>query len=180
VSHLDTLTPLIGIIARERTSARPDLYDDARQEGLIRAWTVEQAKPDAPRQYVLAAARRGIADVVRGRPSFGAASHRGNRDAADSAHGFHLDAETAEDFAAELADPAAEAALLRVEDRDAYRRVLVSVRALSPTLRRVVELRLAGEEFAAIGRAVGVSTATAHRRYMAAVVALRADQERAA
>lgn len=85
MTHLDTLRPLLAVIARERTAARPDLYDDALQEGMIRAWSVEQEKPDAPREYVLAAARNAIGDVARGRPALGAASHRGRQDAADTA-----------------------------------------------------------------------------------------------
>jgi DNA-directed RNA polymerase specialized sigma24 family protein len=173
MSHLSTLTPLIGIIAREKTTTRPDLYDDARQEGLIRAWTVEESKPDAPREYVLAAARRGIGDVVRGRPAFGEVGRRGWKDAADTAHGFHLDADTAEDYAEALADPGAEAAFLAVEDRDARRRLYRAVKSLRPDLRFVVEERLAGSEFALIGHRADVSTATAHRRYKAAVAQIR-------
>ena len=173
MSHLATLTPLIGIIAREKTATRPDLYDDARQEGLIRAWTVEQDKPDAPREYVLAAARRGVGDILRGRPGFGETGRRGWQDAADSAHGFHLDADAAEDYAEALADPDAEAAFLAVEDRDAFCRILRAVKALRPDLRFVVEERLAGSDFALIGHRADVSTATAHRRYKAAVVQLR-------
>lgn len=187
MSHLTTLTPLIGIIAREKTATRPDLYDDARQEGLIRAWTVEQDKPDAPREYVLAAARRGVGDAVRGRAAFGADSHRGRRDAIDGAESLDMvltgDASYRgskgslsngiSSHEADLTDPAAEAAFLAVEDRDARRRIVRAIRALRADLRFVVEERLAGSEFALIAHRADVSTATAHRRYKAAVVQLR-------
>lgn len=118
MSHLETLEPLIGIIAAERTGERASRYDDARQEGLIRAWLVEQERPDAPREYVLAAARRGVADTLRGRASFGAASHRGRQDAADSATPFSQNEERDDDTLLSLVDMASVTALEGAETAD--------------------------------------------------------------
>jgi RNA polymerase sigma factor (sigma-70 family) len=80
------ITPLVTIMARERTGDRPHLYDDARQEGLIRAWEREQQKPGQKTAYYYVAARGGVVDHLRGRPTFGAPRHAGVKDAHESAH----------------------------------------------------------------------------------------------
>lgn len=85
MTDVETLAPLVGIMAAERTKDRPDLFDDARQEGLIAAWRAlgrEEARD--PGKYARAAARRAVGDVMRGRPAFGAESHRGKQDAHDT------------------------------------------------------------------------------------------------
>lgn len=81
--RLDTLAPLVGIIAREATKGRPDLYEDARQEGLIAAWRVFADDPDAPRSHGTVAARSAIRAYLRGRPTFGGTGHQGRPDAFD-------------------------------------------------------------------------------------------------
>lgn len=82
---LERVAPLVGIMAREKTAGNPSLYDDARQEGLIRAWLAQQKyDADNPRAYMVAAARSGISGLLRGRPPFGAEGRRGWRDAHDT------------------------------------------------------------------------------------------------
>lgn len=137
-SHTETLRPLLGIIARERTQDRPDLYDDALQEGLIRAWSVESAKPEAPREYVLAAARRAIGDVVRGRPLTGEPSHRGRQDLADVALSLDAVRDAEEDRPEDPADPAASAAMEAVEVTAYRERIARAVEALPEDLRALV------------------------------------------
>jgi len=86
------MVPLVGIMAREWTAKsppRPDLYDDARQEGLVAVWRVLTECPESSQAYVSTCARHAVIGVVRGRPSFGAPSHRGRHEPLDSAE--HLD-----------------------------------------------------------------------------------------
>jgi RNA polymerase sigma factor (sigma-70 family) len=79
--NLETLKPLVEIMAAERCTDRPDAFDDAVQEGLIAAWRVSKTHPEASPQYVRASARRAVVDVLRGRPMTGQAGRRGWQDA---------------------------------------------------------------------------------------------------
>lgn len=135
---LDDFAPLAGIMAREATRDHPDAYEDARQEALIAAWRVQQDRPDASPAYVRKAARRAAVDVVRGRPAFGAASHRGRADAADYADALVSDDGT---FTREPADAGALSALGAVESRAALEPVCEAVAALRPEYRALVFLR---------------------------------------
>jgi RNA polymerase sigma factor (sigma-70 family) len=135
MTSVETLAPLVGILARERTARYPDLYDDARQEGLVRAWTVLEKRPDAPASYVVAAVKRGINDVVRGRPSFGAASHRGRRDAHVGASALTRQGEDGEGYVHESEDPRARDVFDAVEVGQAVRD---AVQGLAPEDRALV------------------------------------------
>ena len=141
MSHLDTLTPLLGIIAAERTKERPDLFDEIRQEALIAAWRVEKAHPEASREYVLASARNAANGVLRGRPAFGAEGHQGRQDAHDNATSLTYDDDTDVDTVAALADPTAERALEAVEISDVAADVRAAVRDLPADEAEVVFLR---------------------------------------
>jgi DNA-directed RNA polymerase specialized sigma24 family protein len=67
---------LARIMAAERTKDCPDKFDDAVQEALIAGWRYQRdGEPDRWRM------RRAVADVVRGRPSFGHESQQGKPDA---------------------------------------------------------------------------------------------------
>lgn len=77
--NLESVRTIVGVIARERTRGFPDKYDDALQEGMICAWQVLQKRPDAPRAYVIAAARNGVTSSSLGRAPFGKAPMRGSR-----------------------------------------------------------------------------------------------------
>lgn len=76
---LESLRPIIGVIARERTREDPSNYDDAVQEGMINAWRAITSRPDAPRPYALVAAKNGIRGHVSGRATYGKPSSRGRR-----------------------------------------------------------------------------------------------------
>lgn len=102
--HLATIAPLVGIIAREHTASNPSAYEDARQEGMIHAWQAAEDRPDAPREYLVAAARNGIIGSVMGRSPFGAPSHQGRAEPLDSAQPFAYDEETGEDESTSLED----------------------------------------------------------------------------
>lgn len=124
VIDLDTLKPLVEIMAAERTKDRPDLFEDAVQEGLIAAWQASETHPGKEARYYRAAARNGVVSVLRGRPATGAEGRRGWQDAHDSSgplvvegsDGFEYlvaepaDATAARDFdAAEIRSAIAEA-----------------------------------------------------------------------
>lgn len=141
MTHLDTLTPLLGIIAAERTKDRPDLFEEVRQEAMIRAWEVETAKPEAPREYVLAAARRAANDVLRGRPRFGEEGRRGWQDAHDVAGPLTFGEDDSEDEALTLQDDAARVALEHAEASDLRDAVSRAVSRLSEDDRDLVVRR---------------------------------------
>lgn len=110
---VEGLAPLVGIMAAERTKDRPSDFDDAYQEGLIAAWrALENFVSPA---YVTACARNAIGDVLRGRPSFGAAPHRGAKDAHTVAGPFTHDVDDDPDNLYALSDEAALAAILRAQ-----------------------------------------------------------------
>ena len=85
MTTLAALTPLITLIAGERTASTPDLFDDARQEGLIAAWRFLAKRPDAPTALVTHVARRAILDLLAGRHAFGSLPRSCSRDAAGTA-----------------------------------------------------------------------------------------------
>lgn len=72
---------LVEIMAAERTSERPEMFDDCVQEGLIAAWRAMEGHPGKPDAYYRSAARNGILNHLRGRATFGHESMQGNRDA---------------------------------------------------------------------------------------------------
>lgn len=74
---LESVETIIGVIARERTRGNPDNYEDAFQEGMIHAWQALVARPDAPRAYIVAAARNGVTSVSMGRAPTGKPSTQG-------------------------------------------------------------------------------------------------------
>lgn len=76
---LESLVPIVGIIAKERTRSWPDKHDDAVQEGMIAAWQVLQKRPDAPRSYVVGAIRNRVTASSMGRASFGKPPMRGRQ-----------------------------------------------------------------------------------------------------
>lgn len=135
---VESLRPLIEIMASERTKERPDLWEDAVQEGLIRAWRVLTDRPGSDRAYVTAAARRGVGDVLRGRPLTGEEGRRGYMDAADHSDPLVVETADGEEFATEPADASAEDAFLAVDYRDEVR---AAVGRLEPEDRDVVFLR---------------------------------------
>ena len=136
-ARLAALRPLVEIIAAERTTSRPELFDDAVQEGLIAAWQALEARPDAPAAYVTGAARNGVRSALRGRITGG--GHQGRQDAADFADGFAPDYEhpscPAAAKALELAElvphlPVIRAAVAALEPRDVELVVLRFVHGL--------------------------------------------------
>lgn len=141
MTHLATLAPLLGIVAAERTHERPDLFDDVRQEALIRAWEVERDAPEAPREYVLAAARNAATDAVRGRPGFGESGRRGWQDAHDVAGPLTVDDDHDVDTVAPLADASAARALEEADLADVCEAVRTAVRELPAADRNAVFLR---------------------------------------
>jgi RNA polymerase sigma factor (sigma-70 family) len=166
VSHLDRLTPLLGIVARERTASRPDLFDDVRQEAMIRAWEVERDRPDAPREYVLAAAKRGANDVLRGRPGFGERGRRGWSDAHGHAGPLQVDEETQEDTLGHLEDLGAQARLQVAEIAAERSDVLAALRDLDEADRLVVFWRFwEGLTWPEIGARVGRSANAVRVRF---------------
>ena len=130
---IEELAPLVGIMAAERTRDRPDLFDDARQEGLIAAWLVSEKQPDASPAYVHTVARRAVGDVLRGRPAFGAERRRGWRDAHNGADSLER-----EDGKYVIDPGAHDAGMEAVEHRD---HIAQAVRSLDPVARRYVFLR---------------------------------------
>jgi DNA-directed RNA polymerase specialized sigma24 family protein len=111
---LASLRPLVEIIAAERTRSRPDLFEDAVQEGLVAAWQATEGRDLAdPRVYATAAARRRISGFLSGRSAFGAPSRQGRRDAQDEVVAPLVTEDGT--FVHEPADPAAPAALEAVE-----------------------------------------------------------------
>lgn len=160
---VESLAPLVGLIARERTSAYPGLYDDARQEGLVRAWEVLGKRPDAPAPYVTAAVKRGVHDVLRGRPAFGAPRHRGRQDAHEGAVALTRQTDEGEEYAMEPEDTTTAAAYEAVDVRDA---VQAAVRALPYEDRRLVFGRYwEDRSFADLALELGRPEGTLSRRW---------------
>src|SRR5689334_16557993 len=148
---IQDIRPLVEIIAAERTSSTPHLFDDAVQEGLIAAWRATEARPDAPRSYVVGAARNGVRSVVRGRSFTGQASHRGWQDAGD----YTQDAE-------ELEVKAVSAHLDCVELSEVWD----AVKRLDSTEASIAALRAYGFDWKQIGPRVGLKEEAARRRFV--------------
>lgn len=164
-ADLKTIRPLVEIMAAERTGSRPDLFEEAVQEGLVAAWSAAESKPDAEPTYFRAAARYGVTRVVRGRPLTGSPGRRGWEDAHD--HGEPLtvtDADGWEHFRAEPVDVQAERAFTAAEIRE---RVLAGVKAIpDPADREATFLRFwRGLTYAEISKVVRVPTGTLSRRW---------------
>ena len=77
------MRPLVEVMASEQ-NVHPDLWEDAVQEGLIRAWQTSVSHPDEPPAYVYKAARRAVGNVARGRSFTGAPSRQGRQEPLDS------------------------------------------------------------------------------------------------
>jgi RNA polymerase sigma factor (sigma-70 family) len=167
MSHLTKLAPLIQIIAAERTKGRPELFEDAVQEGMIRAWMVEAKKPDAPREYVLAAARNGVADLVRGRRAFGAPSHQGRQDAMSGWQPFVVDDDYDEDETLDLTDAGAELATEQAL-MAAHRADVSSAVATLPDGDADLVLRRfwLDQTYPDVAKAVGTTVAALQRRFV--------------
>ena len=174
---LPVIEPLVGIIAREATAGRPGDYDDVRQEGLIAAWQAATARPDAPREYLVAAARNGIKSLLRGRKAFGAHGRRGLDPSTSS-----LDALTdSEESAWDAPDDRALTAFDRVEALDEFEDM---VRVLPTAYQEIVRLReLDDLEWSEVaqrtGRANGSSVSKTWKTYIQPLLQA-AHSERAA
>lgn len=73
---LNRLYQMAEIMAGERTNDHA-LAADAAQEGRIAAWTTLNSHPGKPHSYYVASVRRGVTNVLRGRPYTGQTSQRG-------------------------------------------------------------------------------------------------------
>lgn len=80
---LSALPPLAELMASEQ-GVHPDLWDDAVQEGMIRAWLTTEQRPDASPQYVHTAMRHGVRGLSTGRSHYGAPSRQGRREPLDT------------------------------------------------------------------------------------------------
>lgn len=122
MTDLATLKPLVEIMAAERTTKSPHLFEDAVQEGLISAWQAREQRPGKPETYYRAAARNGVTSVVRGRPFTGADGHQGKPDAHDYAGPLlTMTDDGAEVLAVDPADTSTADALDAAEIRDHVR-----------------------------------------------------------
>lgn len=110
---------LVEIMAAERTSDRPDLFDDCVQEGLIAAWRAMEDHPGKPDAYYRAAARNGVLGPLRGRASFGHESTRGKEDAHTSS--VPLTASTDDGVEYLVVEPAVEAPYASLDVQEAVR-----------------------------------------------------------
>ena len=167
MTSLPSLDPLVCIIAAERTRTRPDLFDDACQEGRIAVWQAETKRPDAPRAYLTAAARNGVANHLRGRGCFGAPSRQGRAEPLDHADSIHVDEDTEETLAL-LEDPEASLALDRAEIALARAEVRSAVAAIEdPTDREIVYRRFwLDETWPEVAVAMGRKTEAIRRRFV--------------
>lgn len=167
MSHLPTITPLVGIIAREHTASSHVDYDEARQEGLIHAWEAETARPDAPREYLVAAARNGIIGAVTGRKPFGAPSRQGRAEPLNDARPFTFDEETGEDTEASVEDLRAAHLFHLAEIAPARKEVRDRVGYLSDADRDLVRRRFwQGQTWPEIAVATGKRTEAVRRRFV--------------
>lgn len=158
-----TTTPvrlaLVQTMAAERTRDRPDLFDDAVQEGLIAAWRAQEAHPDASPTYLTGAARNGVRGAVAGRAPFGHSPHRGTQDAADSS------IPTDSDLFPDPEDPTSAAALAAVEVVVELAEVRTAVRDLCDTDRDIVRLRFVeGLDWKDVAARLGTRGSNATRR----------------
>lgn len=162
---LTTLRPLIHIIAAERTHTRPDLFDDAVQEGLISAWQASVKNPDAPRQYLTAAARNGVTHVLQGRSMTGAPSRQGRREPLDDSSSLTFD-DDADDTTSTVADPSADDALTAVLDTVHAPDVRTAVAGLPPTDAELVTLRFGADlSWPQVATRMGRRTEAVRRRF---------------
>lgn len=152
MTNLYELRPLVEIIAAERTTSTPHLFDDAVQEGLIAAWRARQSRPDAPHGYVVGAARNGVRSVLRGRPMTGQTGHRGWMDAGD--------------YTEEVTE------IPKVNDSGAWQtsaelpEVWGAVCALEPREAHIAALKAYGFDWRQIGPRVGLHHEAARRKFI--------------
>jgi DNA-directed RNA polymerase specialized sigma24 family protein len=162
---LASLCPLLGVMAAERAKGDPHLYDELRQEGLVTAWRVMRERPDSTRPYVTVSARRAMDALLRGRPAFGAPTHRGRREPLDTATPYALTVEDEDDHAGALADATAAQALARAELVDLRAEVAREVDRLGRDS-EIVRLRFwDGLEWSEIATQTGLPRATVSRRW---------------
>lgn len=145
--RLKEIAPFAGIVARERTRGTSG-YDDAYQEGMIAAWQVLAERPDAPREYLIAAVKNGInSHVGRGRVT--GSSQRGKKHI--PTQGFPEGFDVMSDDPTESMDSDVRNALIRLPQHD---REFVYLRFW---------LGMTGEEAAKI---VGIPRGTLERRFV--------------
>ena len=163
--ELRAARPLVEIMAAERCKDRPDLFQDAVQEGLIALWRVSETHPDASDRYRRACARNAVANVLRGRPLTGQASRRGWQDAAT----------TAVPVDPTMPDPAyVEPGFARVETDSETSFLREAVAGLPDRQREYVVLRFwGGMSDAEIAAALGTTASAMHHVWRAARKNLR-------
>lgn len=147
---LAELRPLVEIMAAERTTSTPHLFDDAVQEGLIAAWKARKARPDAPNSYVVGAARNGVRSVVRGRPGTGQTGHRGVTDASTlTEHDAYIPEHgTPDTYSVELGE------------------VWGAVKRLPPIDSSIATLRAYSYEWREVASIVGMGSEATRRRFV--------------
>jgi RNA polymerase sigma factor (sigma-70 family) len=160
VDVLSRIAPLVRIIAAEHTHTRPDLFDDAVQEGMIAAWQSLAKGADDPRTYAVAAARYGVIAVLRGRPATGNTGRQGWQDAHDSAAQYENTTDV------DSPDPTAHAAMASAEWSTERTAVAAAIRSLPPRDQAYVVgrfyLDMTGPE---IAEHLGIPNATLNRRF---------------
>ncbi len=170
---LTTIYPLVTLMAGEQTRGKPWLFEDARQEGLIKAWQASESKPEAGRQYAAAAARHGVWGVVTGRHSYtGQPSRAGTRGRWDAMPGaVSSDALTEDGISIEHADETAGLPFEVADMTDVRARVRAAVSALPDARdREIVYLAFwSGLNFAEIGARYGTTKAAIRGRWMRAI-----------
>lgn len=79
LSRLEDLQPLVRAIARQWSRDRPAEEDDLAQEIATRLWLVLRRQPDAPQEYLAAAARHAALDHRTRGPSVDRLSQSGRQ-----------------------------------------------------------------------------------------------------
>ena len=79
LSRLEDLQPLVRAIARQWSRDRPAEEDDLAQEIATRLWLVLRRRPDAPHEYLAAAARHAALDYRTRGPSVDRLSQSGRQ-----------------------------------------------------------------------------------------------------
>lgn len=149
---LEQIAPLIRVMANERTQSKPDLFDDAVQEGMIAAWRAEQGRPGMSGTYYRGAARNGVLNVAMGRPFTGQATRRGWQDAHNSS------SPTGDTYPVEPMSTSAADAMAAIEAGDDVRQ---AVAKLEPELREVAYLHFWEDlTYAQIGKRLGKKAGT--------------------